>query len=260
MGHRAVPGSFGIDGEGGVGPDNSFLAHLCHQLRRFAVEVFQGTCATPYTKYVDLTCPHLAASLLTAVLRLLQSYHKAALVATREFWRLLLRNSVNLNSLTRAFRKIEQMERLADKTYKVVLERYPKVRPAVRCSTPYRILDAQCPRCSAILYAQLSGFTRTHIRLPVVWPACGSSYCAGLTHTVQHAQNAHVPSLFPRPGRQVAALLRQLPGDGQERPVDSGTVLQVGALGGALDRPETATTMGILTPSVCPSGYPVWAP
>ncbi|KXZ48338.1 hypothetical protein GPECTOR_28g744 [Gonium pectorale] len=66
--------------------------------------------------------------------RLIQSYHKAALAAMREFWRLLLRDAVNLNSLTSAFRKIEQMERLADRTYKVALERYPK---AVRLLRSY---------------------------------------------------------------------------------------------------------------------------
>ena len=58
---------------------------------------------------------------------MIQSYHKAALMAMREFWRLLLNDAVNLNSLTSAFRKIEKMESLADKTYKLVLERYPKV-------------------------------------------------------------------------------------------------------------------------------------
>lgn len=58
---------------------------------------------------------------------MIQSYHKAALAAMREFWRLLLYDAVNMNSLTSAFRKIEMMERLADRTYKVVLERYPKV-------------------------------------------------------------------------------------------------------------------------------------
>ncbi|GIL79405.1 hypothetical protein Vretimale_18290 [Volvox reticuliferus] len=64
--------------------------------------------------------------------RLIQSYHKAALLAMREFWRLLLYDAVNMNSLTSAFRKIEQMERLADKTYKMVLERYPKAVKLLR--------------------------------------------------------------------------------------------------------------------------------
>ncbi|GLI68263.1 hypothetical protein VaNZ11_012618, partial [Volvox africanus] len=64
--------------------------------------------------------------------RLIQSYHKAALLAMREFWRLLLYDAVNMNSLTSAFRKIDQMERLADKTYKMVLERYPKAVKLLR--------------------------------------------------------------------------------------------------------------------------------
>ncbi|PNH07141.1 Tiny macrocysts protein B, partial [Tetrabaena socialis] len=64
--------------------------------------------------------------------KLIQSYHKAALVAMREFWQLLLHDAVNLNSLTSAFRKIEQMEHLADRTYKVVLERYPKAVKLLR--------------------------------------------------------------------------------------------------------------------------------
>ncbi|PNW87648.1 hypothetical protein CHLRE_02g142166v5 [Chlamydomonas reinhardtii] len=64
--------------------------------------------------------------------RMIQSYHKAALMAMREFWRLLLNDAVNLNSLTSAFRKIEKMESLADKTYKLVLERYPKAVKLLR--------------------------------------------------------------------------------------------------------------------------------
>lgn len=51
--------------------------------------------------------------------RMLIAYHKQALVATRDFWRLLMRERVNLRALTAAFRKIDKMESMADKTYKV---------------------------------------------------------------------------------------------------------------------------------------------
>jgi hypothetical protein len=52
--------------------------------------------------------------------RLLLVYHKASLVATRDFWKLLLREEVNLVALAHAFRRIDQMEGLAGKTYKWV--------------------------------------------------------------------------------------------------------------------------------------------
>ena len=45
-------------------------------------------------------------------------YHKASLAATRDFWKLLLREEVNLMALAGAFRRIDQMEGLAEKTYK----------------------------------------------------------------------------------------------------------------------------------------------
>lgn len=53
----------------------------------------------------------------------LQVYHKAALVTTRDFWRLLLRDQVNLVRLSDSFRHIDSMESMADKTYKLVLDR-----------------------------------------------------------------------------------------------------------------------------------------
>lgn len=56
--------------------------------------------------------------------RMLVVYHKAALLATRDFWRLLLRDTVNMVHLTKAFRRIELMEKMAEKTYKLVLERW----------------------------------------------------------------------------------------------------------------------------------------
>ena len=55
---------------------------------------------------------------------MLQQYHKAALISTRDFWRLLLRENINLRLLTKAFRRIDLMEMMADKTYKIVLERW----------------------------------------------------------------------------------------------------------------------------------------
>ena len=56
-------------------------------------------------------------------LRALLLYHQAALLATRDFWRLLLHRDIPLVTLTTAFRRIDKMEVMADKTYKLVLER-----------------------------------------------------------------------------------------------------------------------------------------
>ncbi|GAX73194.1 hypothetical protein CEUSTIGMA_g647.t1 [Chlamydomonas eustigma] len=55
----------------------------------------------------------------------LVTYHKAALMASQTFWRLLLKEHISLVVLSTAFRKIESMEVMADQTYKTVLARYP---------------------------------------------------------------------------------------------------------------------------------------
>lgn len=53
-----------------------------------------------------------------------QVYHRAAVLASRDFWRLLRKDHINLVYLTAAFRRIDHMEVMADKTYRTVLERY----------------------------------------------------------------------------------------------------------------------------------------
>ena len=55
--------------------------------------------------------------------RSLLTYHKAALLATRDFWRQLMRDVIGLDGLSGAFQRIDRMEGLAQRTYKLVLER-----------------------------------------------------------------------------------------------------------------------------------------
>ncbi len=45
-------------------------------------------------------------------------------MASHKFWRLLMKDRVSLVVLSNAFRKIESMEALAEKTYKFVLARW----------------------------------------------------------------------------------------------------------------------------------------
>lgn len=52
-------------------------------------------------------------------------YHKAALVATRDFWRLLTHDRVPLDRLGHSFKRMDEMESKAEATYKMVLDRYP---------------------------------------------------------------------------------------------------------------------------------------
>lgn len=52
-------------------------------------------------------------------------YHKASLVATRDFWRLLTRDRVPLDRLGHSFKRMDEMESKAEATYKLVLDRYP---------------------------------------------------------------------------------------------------------------------------------------
>jgi hypothetical protein len=52
-------------------------------------------------------------------------YHKASLVATRDFWRLLTREKIPLDRLGHSFSRMDEMESKAAATYKIVLDRYP---------------------------------------------------------------------------------------------------------------------------------------
>lgn len=52
-------------------------------------------------------------------------YHKASLVATRDFWRLLTRDRIPLDRLGHSFSRMDEMESKAEATYKIVLDRYP---------------------------------------------------------------------------------------------------------------------------------------
>ncbi len=56
--------------------------------------------------------------------RLLLRAHKNALYATRHFWKQLLHHDVSFNALARAFRAIEVGKTKADRTYKMVLDRW----------------------------------------------------------------------------------------------------------------------------------------
>ncbi|KAG2450719.1 hypothetical protein HYH02_004557 [Chlamydomonas schloesseri] len=57
--------------------------------------------------------------------RLLLRAHKGSLYATRHFWKQLLHHDVSFSALARAFRSIEVNKTKADRTYKMVLDRYP---------------------------------------------------------------------------------------------------------------------------------------
>jgi hypothetical protein len=73
-----------------------------------------------------LTCAPAAAIFLPFLLRrALLVYHKASLVATRDFWRLLTRDVIPMERLGHSFKRIDEMELMAQKTYKLVLDRYP---------------------------------------------------------------------------------------------------------------------------------------
>lgn len=50
----------------------------------------------------------------------LMQYHRAALVATRNFWAMLMHERISMMQLGNAFRRINMMEAMADKTYKLV--------------------------------------------------------------------------------------------------------------------------------------------
>lgn len=46
-------------------------------------------------------------------------------MANREFWRLLTKDTIPLERLGHSFKRIDEMESMAEKTYKLVLDRYP---------------------------------------------------------------------------------------------------------------------------------------
>lgn len=80
----------------------------------------QTCCALCMT--VSNTC---AASACLIPRRLVLGAHKAALYATRSFWKQLLHSSVQFNVLTKSLARIEACRNTADRTYKTMLERYP---------------------------------------------------------------------------------------------------------------------------------------
>jgi hypothetical protein len=81
-------------------------------------------------------------------------YHKASLVATRDFWRLLMRDKVPMDRLGHSFKRIEEMERKAEATYRMVLDRW-EVMAAVTCiqnvhPAAYTLMQSvSCSLCDA---------------------------------------------------------------------------------------------------------------
>ena len=57
--------------------------------------------------------------------RALVGYHRAALEAGRDFWRLAMRSAVPVAAAADTFARIDAMEGAAHRTYRLVLERYP---------------------------------------------------------------------------------------------------------------------------------------
>jgi hypothetical protein len=51
--------------------------------------------------------------------------HHAALGAIKEFWRVLLHSEIKFTSLLSAFKHMEKMADKTQRTYQMVLERYP---------------------------------------------------------------------------------------------------------------------------------------
>ena len=63
---------------------------------------------------------------------LIKKSHQWALKTTRRFWRLLLRNNVTFGSLSKAFKEMDTAESRGNRTYKVMIERYPKSSKLLR--------------------------------------------------------------------------------------------------------------------------------
>lgn len=55
--------------------------------------------------------------------RSLMAYHKSSLVAMRDFWRLVARDVVPMERLADGFKRIEHVQSMAERTYKLMLER-----------------------------------------------------------------------------------------------------------------------------------------
>ena len=54
---------------------------------------------------------------------MLAEYHRSVLLAARTFWRLVLRERVDFLEMLRVLRRMEMMEAMADKTYRIALEK-----------------------------------------------------------------------------------------------------------------------------------------
>ena len=51
--------------------------------------------------------------------------HKVALYAVRDFWKLLLHHEVSFRGLNASFKEIMVAQLKAEKTYRMILDRYP---------------------------------------------------------------------------------------------------------------------------------------
>jgi hypothetical protein len=80
--------------------------------------------------------------LLVHACRQLTHYHKAALQAYKTFWKALLHSDVSFAVLTRAFDSIERTQARAEKTYRLVLERYPESAKLYRAWARYQEVRA----------------------------------------------------------------------------------------------------------------------
>lgn len=83
-------------------------------------------------------------------------YHKASLVAQRDFWRLLTREKIPLDRLGHSFSRMDEMEHKAAATYKIVLDRYPSNAKLLRSyakfleSIKVQKMQAQCDRSTCL--------------------------------------------------------------------------------------------------------------
>ena len=73
---------------------------------------------TPYT--IRTSCTRPAGNF-----RLLVRAHKVALYAVRDFWKLLLHHDISFRGLNASFKEIMAAQVKAEKTYRMILDRYP---------------------------------------------------------------------------------------------------------------------------------------
>lgn len=94
---------------------------------------------------------------------MLMRSHKDALYCIKTFWKLLLRGDVLFSKLQTHMREISAAKQRAEKTYRMILERYPTSVKVLRCYAKFLEDVTNDPWTAAKFYAYVDKFQSCYL-------------------------------------------------------------------------------------------------